>query len=249
MRHQPRSPAAEMLRTIATNLSYMTRDHGARMVLVTSALRGEGKSTIAANLAVAVAESGKRVVLMSCDLRRPRMHRLFDVSNEGVADVVSGSKSLADVLSDPGVPNLRFIGSGPTPRDPAVLLGSQRMAELMDRIRAIDCDLVIFDCPPVLAVADASILVRYADAVLYVVDAKQTTRSALSHARGQLTHAGARILGGVFNNFSGGSRYPGDYSSYGADDGASSDSDQAENNHAENGRSKAPVRPWARISR
>ncbi len=215
-----RSPVAEMYRTLATNLRYAAQEHGRRVILVTSAQRGEGKSTIAANLAVAIAQSGQRVLLVSADLRRPRLHALLDVSNAGIADVVSGDTALHEVIHDPGIAELRFIGSGRTPRDPAALLGSRPMGQLLEEIRNVQCDIVLIDAPPVLPVADASILAAHADAVLFVLDAHETTRSALYQAREQLRNAGGTVLGGVLNNFDPTALYSGGYyASAGAEDG------------------------------
>ncbi len=111
----PQSPAAEVYRTLATNLRYAAREHGIRSVLVTSAVRDEGKSTISANLAIALAQAGTEVLLISADLRRPSLHSFFGVPNDGIVDVVNGSKTLDEVMQNLSVGNLTFIGSGPAP--------------------------------------------------------------------------------------------------------------------------------------
>ena len=190
---------------------YAATEHGIRSVLVTSAVRDEGKSTVSANLASAMAQAGVPVLLISADLRRPSLHSFFGVPNDGIVDVVTGSRTLKEVLKAVDPPNLRFIGSGPAPRDPAALLGGQQAARLFGAVRATDTDFVVIDAPPALAVADTSILSQYVDAVLYVVDARRTTRHAVVQARDQLKTAHATVIGGVYNNFDRRSNYSGEY--------------------------------------
>ena len=204
----PQSPAAEVYRTLATNLRYAAREHGIRSVLVTSAVRDEGKSTISANLAIALAQAGTEVLLISADLRRPSLHSFFGVPNDGIVDVVNGSKTLDEVMQDLSVGNLTFIGSGPAPRDPAALLGGHQAAQFVEEVRATNADFIVIDAPPTLAVADASILIPYTDAVLYVLNARSTTRLTLVQARDQLNNARASVIGGVYNNFNMDTNYP-----------------------------------------
>ena len=162
---------------------------------------GEGKTTTASNLAVALARTGKRVVLVSADMRRPRLHALFGLQNElGLSEALDGSATMSDVIKDPGIPNLRIIVGGRIPHDPASLLGSVRGADLLEMLSEVS-DLILLDAPPVLAVADASILAPRADATIYVMDAAHSSRSAMRHAHNQLVNAGARIVGSVYNNF------------------------------------------------
>jgi non-specific protein-tyrosine kinase len=218
---KPQSVLAEVFRTLATNLRYAARERNARLLLITSALQGEGKSTTTANVGVALAQAGQRVIVVSADVRRPGLHRFFGTPNDGLVDVVAGDKTLDEVLYETKIPNLRVIGSGPIPSDPAALLGSPGMMEVFDGIRAIDdCDFVLVDSPPVLAVADASLLVPYIDCTLMVLDASVTSRSALVQGREQLDHAGARVLGAVFNDFDSSNVHPGDYYAYGYYGGA-----------------------------
>jgi non-specific protein-tyrosine kinase len=238
----PQTPAAEAFRTLATNLRYAAKEHGIGSVLVTSAVRDEGKSTTSANLAVAMAQAGMQVLLISADLRRPSLHQVFDVENDGIVDVVTGSKPIDDVVQELGVPNLEFIGSGPAPRDPAALLGSQQTSHFFQSVRELGADFVIVDAPPTLAVADASILSPYTDGVLYVLDARSTTRLALVHARDQLKNARASVIGGVYNNFDVDTSYPDYRHGYyvmGADD----------RQQLGNGKAKEPVSRWTRLSR
>ena len=107
---------------------------------------------------------------------------------------------MAELAADPGIPNLRLVNAGEIPQDPAALLGSPRAGRLLTTLRDA-ADFVLIDTPPVLAVADASILAPLVDGTIFVLDAEHSSRSALTHARDQLDNAGARILGAVFNNF------------------------------------------------
>jgi tyrosine-protein kinase len=201
MRSDPRSPVAEAYRTLATNILYTASQEPIKVLMVTSSLGGDGKSTTSSNLAVALARAGKRVIVVSADLRKPRLNEFFGLVNDlGTSNLLSDSIRLARVTRDPGIPNLRVIGSGPTPADPAALLGGPRAVELIRSVRDVS-DFVIIDSPPVLAVADASILAPLVDGVVFVVNAEQAGRSALIQARDQMEHAGARIIGAVYNNF------------------------------------------------
>lgn len=210
----PRSPIAEAYRTLATNLQYMATQRPLRVVMVTSALAGEGKSTTASNLAVALAQAGRRVILLSTDLRRPRIHAFFSLRNDrGLSNILADGHHLSQVTMDPAVPNLRIINAGPEPSDPAALLGGRRAGEFLQSLRDV-AEFVVVDTPPVLAVADASILAPMVDGTIFVIDAEQGRRSDLAEARDQLQHAGARIIGAVYNNFDGGPGTAYQYRSY-----------------------------------
>jgi capsular exopolysaccharide synthesis family protein len=201
MRAEPKSSAAEAYRTLATNVQFMAARQGLKVIIVTSSLAGEGKSTTSANLAVALAQSGRKVVLVSADLRKPRATQFFGVeSGLGMSNVLSAD--VADpalLMLDPGVSNLRVLGSGPTPRNPAELLSSPRCATLIEHLRLV-ADLIVIDTPPVLAVADASILAALADGAIFVVDGERTRRSAIMQTRAQLETAGVHVIGVVYNN-------------------------------------------------
>ena len=208
----PKSPVAESYRTLGTNLRYAASREALKIVMVTSALGGEGKTTTSANLAVALARAGKRVILISADLRRPRMHLFFDIENDhGLAEALVDSTELFSLVKNPGMDNLRLLVAGPVPDDPAELLSGTHAAQVVQALGEV-CDLVIVDTPPVLAVADASILSGLVDATILVMDAQHSSRSALDQARYQLENAGARIIGVVYNNFD--PQAPGGYSSH-----------------------------------
>jgi capsular exopolysaccharide synthesis family protein len=197
----PKNPVSESYRTLRTNLQFLATKGELQTLLVTSATAGDGKTATATNLAVAMAQAGKRVVLVSADLRRPRAHRFLEASNElGLSTVLSEGTPIWHAAKNPGIENLRIVPSGPVPPNPAELLQSERMAEVIKQLRE-SADLIIIDTPPVLAVADASILAQHADGTLFVVDADTASRAATTQARDQLENAGARVIGAVFNKY------------------------------------------------
>jgi non-specific protein-tyrosine kinase len=220
VRDKPKSAPAEAYRTIRTNIEFMSRTTDLKVLAVMSPGLGEGKTTTAANLAVALAAAQRRVVLLGCDLRKPRLHRLFGLGDDaGLADVLIDDVPVPIVAQGvTGIPSLRVIPSGPIPSNPAELLGSDRMAEIISGLREV-ADFVIIDTAPVLAVADALALAPRCDGVLLVADAGETTHTGIRIAREQIEKVGGDIVGGVYNNFDpskaktyGSYRY---YSSYG----------------------------------
>jgi capsular exopolysaccharide synthesis family protein len=184
-----------------------------RTLLITGPGQGEGKTTTTANLGVALAQAGQRVFVVSTDLRKPRLHRFFGVSNErGLADVIQGSVSLRDAIVATEVPNLYVIPAGPVPENPAELLASPVMEQLIEKLRD-NSDFVLMDTAPSLVVADALEIAPLSDGVLIVVDGTKTTRQAVVHLRHQLERVGGTIVGGLLNNFD--PRSDGRYGRYG----------------------------------
>lgn len=199
-RDEPGGPAAEAYRTLATNLRFLRSQRAVGVVVVTSALPGEGKSATTANLAVMLAETGIRTLLVDADLRRPRAERFLGVPNgPGLHEVLGGTATLDDVVLSTEVPNLSIIRSGPMPDDPVSLLAGPHADSAFHDLRRLG-DIVICDAPPTLPVADASILAEAADVVLFVHDPAISSRTALEDAVRQLRTAGAEIAGGVYNN-------------------------------------------------
>ena len=197
---QPRSNASECFRVLRTNLQFSSLDRPLRTLLVTSPQPTEGKSTTAANLAVVMAQAGRRVVIVDSDLRRPILHRLFDLPNDwGLTGMLFGEGNRGgDGILSTSVDNLRFIPCGPLPPNPSEIIGSQRMEALVERLQEV-ADLVIFDSPPLLTVADATILAARVDGVLLVADCGVTRRDALRKATESLRQVGAHLLGTVLN--------------------------------------------------
>ncbi|HKO18493.1 MAG TPA: polysaccharide biosynthesis tyrosine autokinase [Acidobacteriaceae bacterium] len=195
-----RSSGAEAYRTLRTNLLFSAAVTALQRVVITSPGPAEGKSTTAANLAIAFAQQGHRVLLVDCDLRRSRVHKLFGESQSpGLTNVLVGGIAPSDAIRPTKVDGLLILPSGALPPNPAELLGSPQMKELLDKLGE-SYDLLILDSPPLLAASDAAILSRIVDGALVVVRAGRTERTALLAAVQQLTTVGARVLGTVLND-------------------------------------------------
>lgn len=194
-----RSPQAEAYRSLRTNLEFSSLDHPLHTLLVTSAAPDEGKSTTLANLGVINAQAGKRVLLLDCDLRRPRLHDLFGLSNNTGVTTAILSPEAALPLQPTSVPHLQVMTSGPLPPNPADLLASGRMDALLKQAAA-EADLVLLDAPPVIAVTDAVLLAAKVDGVLLIVSAGRTKREHAQRAKDLLSKVNARLVGAVLNN-------------------------------------------------
>ena len=199
----PRGPAAEAYRTLRTNLEFASVDEPVRTLLVTSSIPGEGKTTTSSNLAVAFAQAGRRVILLDADLRKPGVHKLFDLPNtSGLTSLLrTDDVTVDDVAQVTEEERLRIVTTGPLPPNPAELLGSHRMQTILERLVAA-ADLVIVDSPPLQAVTDAAILASITDGSLLVIDAGRTRRAAAGHGREALAKSGARVLGAALNRLS-----------------------------------------------
>ncbi len=213
----PFSGSTEAYRTLRTNIEFSSVDTPIRTLLVTSADQGEGKTVTAANLAAVFAQAGRRVLLVDADLRRPSIHLMFDIPNaHGLTSLLrSDEVSIEEVAHKTEQENLRVLTTGPMPPNPAELLGSQRMHLIIDRLN-VGSDLLIFDSPPLQAVADSAVLSSIADATLLVIDAQLSHRPAVREARELLDKAGANVLGVVLNRVPAraGASYSSYYSSY-----------------------------------
>lgn len=197
---QPRSSQAEAFRQLRTAIQFYDLDHPVRSVLVTSTGPDEGKSSTVANLAITLAQAGHKVALVDCDLRHPSLHHLFGIENSsGLASLFLEGSSLEGVLRESGVPDLRVLPGGPLPPNPAELLGSTRMEEILVSLRAT-AEYVLLDTPPVVPVTDAAVLAPHVDGVLLVLKAGKTKREMAQRAKALLEKAHARLLGVVLNN-------------------------------------------------
>ena len=213
-RDDPGAPASEAYRTLATNIRFFRSQQPLRVLVVTSALPSEGKSATAANLAVILAETGLRTVLVDADLRRPRASRFVKVADHaGLHEALEGTRDLVDVIQATEIENLWIVGAGTVPRDPVSLLAGPNAANVFDGLRRV-ADIVVCDAPPVLPVADASVLAEISDAVLFVHDPSISNRTTLEDAVKQLRTAGGAIIGGVYNNVSAAQRNYLGYASY-----------------------------------
>lgn len=197
----PRSPAAEAYRTLRTNLTFFAAlDRPVESLIVTSAAPDEGKSEVLANLAVTMAQGERRTILVDADLRRPGLHELFGVANDrGLTTMILEEEALDDPpLLDVGVENLLLVPSGPLPPNPADVLGSSRMEQVIEAFKG-RADVILFDAPPVIAVTDAAVLGTKVDGVLLVVAAGRTRRDHAERAKELLERVNVRIIGAVLN--------------------------------------------------
>jgi capsular exopolysaccharide synthesis family protein len=202
---QPGSSASEAYRSIRTSLFFAAPAEQAKALVVTSGGPGDGKTTTATNLALTIAQSGKSVLLIDADFRRPMIHRVFDLDGRrGVSTVLVGEATLAEAVQTPrqdGEPigDLHVLAAGPKPPNPAELLDSDNMRRLLQEGRE-RYDRVLIDTPPVLFVADASILSGICDGVIMVVKSAKNTRALATRTRERLDNLNARVLGGVLND-------------------------------------------------
>jgi len=199
---EPRSPLTEAFRMIRTNLSYaLPAQEGPRRYLVTSTGPTEGKSTVVANLAVVMGQAGQRVLLVDADLRRPKLHKAYEVpSKPGLTSYLTGKvNSVDEIINETAVPGVRLVTCGPLPPNAAELLDSERMQQMLAELDQ-RCDVLLIDSPPLLAVADAAILACMVSGVILVLEAGQTHLEGAAAALAALERAGAKVLGAVLNN-------------------------------------------------
>lgn len=194
------SATTEAYRVLRTNLQFASVDRPLHTLMVTSPAPSEGKSMTSANLAAAVARAGRQVILVDADLHRPRLHRVFNLTNNvGVTSaLLADHPSVEGLLQETQIPGLRVLTAGPLPPNPAELLGSSRMKDLIAALNA-HADMVILDTPPVVALADAAILSTHTDGVLLVLDAAHTRREVARRALASLGQVKARVIGVLLN--------------------------------------------------
>jgi receptor protein-tyrosine kinase len=194
------SHVSEAYKALRTSILFSSVDQALKVIVVTSAEQGEGKSRTAANLAVALAHADNKTLLIDADFRRPSQHRIFGrVRNVGLSNLILKDVTEEEVVSRAeAVPNLWLLTSGPTPPNPSELLGSTRMKELIAKLGQ-ECTYVIIDTPPVNIVTDASILAASASGTILVVEQGHTTFPAVNHAKQLLDRVGANTIGAVMN--------------------------------------------------
>jgi capsular exopolysaccharide synthesis family protein len=217
---RPRTLISESYRSLRTAL-LLSSARELKVVAVTSAVAGEGKTATAANLAVVLAQLGRQVLIVDCDLRKPRLHQVFQVSNRsGLVNQLTAVPE-PDVFLPTVVPNLWVTPSGPIPPNPSELLASDRMRDWLKSVRA-RFDFVVIDTPPALAVTDATIVGMLVDGVVLTLRSGKVTREEARLCRDRLRQTGIKILGAVLNRYKSlqaglGKRYR-YYESYGAEE-------------------------------
>jgi polysaccharide biosynthesis transport protein len=199
----PRSLAAEAYRKLRTNLEFAAVDAPIHTLLVTSAAPAEGKTVTAANLAIVFAQAGRRVLLVDADLRQPGLNEIFDRPNAvGLTALLRvDNASYLGIVQTTDQENLDLLTTGPLPPNPAELLGSQRMKNVVDAFRTA-YELLIFDSPPLDVVTDAGVLSAFLDGTVLVVAAGRSRREPVRRASEALAKAGAKVLGVVLNGLS-----------------------------------------------
>lgn len=197
---RPSSVISEQFRTIRTNINFSMIDRNLKTLSITSAGPGAGKSTISANLAVTFAQEGKRVLLVDTDLRKPTVHKTFRVPNkDGLTTLLTNRETdITDIVHPTDTENLFLITSGVIPPNPAELLGSNRMIQLMSEFEQI-FDLVIFDLPPIVAVTDAQIISSKTDGTIFVINKGGADKDMVLKAKELLEKVNANVLGAIFN--------------------------------------------------
>lgn len=198
--NDPKSSASESYRGIRTSILFSTSSGPPRSLLITSADAKEGKTITCSNLAIAMAQAGQRILMLDCDMHRPRFHKIFNLGNErGLSNILIGEKDWREVKTPTPIPNLEVIPSGPIPPNPADLIGSDRMRDLIkEAIQEYDC--VLFDSAPVGAVTDPVILSRFVEGVVLVVKVGQTVRDHVANSFRLLKDVQAHVLGAVLND-------------------------------------------------
>ncbi len=196
----PKSPIAEAYRTLRTNLQFVNVDQDKKTILVTSAAPGEGKSTTTANLGVSVAMGGVKTLLVDSDLRRPVLHKLFGLPNTaGLSSYLADQAPLSRGVQATQLPHLSILTSGPIPPNPAEMLASKRMLEMVEELKC-QFDQIFFDSPPIISVSDSTVLASMVDGVVLVVRAGAFPNDVVRNAKAQLESVKANFLGVVLNS-------------------------------------------------
>jgi capsular exopolysaccharide synthesis family protein len=194
---EPKSTFAENYKALRTAVMLSSAEHSPRSILVTSMGPSEGKTSTAVNLALVISQTVKKVLLVDTDLRKPRVHKIFNVSNKsGLSTYLVGSN--AKIIKEGPVPNLNIIPSGPIPPNPSELLGSEKFERFLETM-VERYDVVIFDSPPILTVTDSLVLSKYVDGTVIVTRAAKTTYEAVSKGIRQLNDIGSNVLGLLIN--------------------------------------------------
>ncbi len=194
------STVAEAYRALRTSVLLSSAGHPPKTILVTSGRPGEGKTTTAINTAISLAQLGASVLIIDCDLRRPKVHKVFGISHvHGLSTYLSRDAELNALIHTLPIPNLFLLPCGPTPPNPAELVSSEKMREMLITLSQ-QYDHIILDSPPLINVTDPVILSTMVDGVIMVVHAGKSTRDVVRRASQELTGVGAKVFGVVLNN-------------------------------------------------
>lgn len=195
---KPKSMESESYRTLRTNIQYSSIDKKIRSIVITSARPEEGKSTVSGNLALSFAQNGKKVIIIDCDLRKPSMHKKFNISNlYGLSEVLIEKETLDNAIQEYN-PNLCILTSGKIPPNPAEMINSNSMNNLLQELKD-EYDVIIIDSPPLENVTDGQILSAKVDGTILVIKAGESKMDAVKEAKNLLNKVGANIIGIVMN--------------------------------------------------
>ncbi|ADL13626.1 capsular exopolysaccharide family [Acetohalobium arabaticum DSM 5501] len=216
--YSSKSPLAEAYRTLRTNIEFLSPDDPLETMVITSSVPQEGKSITIANLAVSMAENGQQVIVIDADMRKPMQHRIFEITNfGGLSDLLTGELNFAEGLQKTNIEGISLISGGNVPPNPAELLGSQKMEEVIKQAEN-KADIVLIDSPPVIAVTDSRLLANKVDGVMLVVAAQETDEEALAKSQQMLEKVQANVIGTVLTKYpaeESNSYYSGYYNYYG----------------------------------
>jgi polysaccharide biosynthesis transport protein len=195
----PKSTASEAYRGIRTNILFSSADIAPQVILISSAAPSEGKTITAANLAVVMAQMGNKVLLIDCDMRKPKLNKIFQTSRDkGMSTILVGGCEIAEAITPTKIPNLDIISSGPLPPNPSEIIGSHKMAAVIKELRQ-EYERIIIDSSPITAVTDAAILSKYADGAIIVIRCGETHLEMIKNGLTQFNSVNAHIFGAILN--------------------------------------------------
>jgi polysaccharide biosynthesis transport protein len=214
---QSKEPLVDAYRHVRTNLQFANIDASLKRVMITSAIPTEGKTLTVANLAISFAELGKRILVVDCDMRKAHQHVLFNVrKSPGLSDYLARDLTLEKVIYLTHVPNVYVIPAGSTPPNPAEILASNKMSELIRKLEQ-NFDFVLYDTPPIIAVTDPVLLSKKVGNVVLIIRFGKTSRHLVRDSLNRLKHVNSQVIGVVFNGMErskGYGYYKYDYSYY-----------------------------------
>ena len=199
--NDPKSVISEQYRAIRTNIEYSNVDQNTKTILVTSSDKNEGKTTTVSNLAVSFANLNKKVLLIDCDLRNPSIHKMFRLNNiYGLTDILAKDRAVDKCIQKTELENLYVLTAGSTPPNPAEILSSEKMKNLIEDLKNI-YDYIFIDTPPIGLVTDAGALSSFIDGVVLVVKSESVEKKYLEETKKKLDAVDARILGAILNSY------------------------------------------------
>ena len=199
--NDPKSVISEQYRAIRTNIEYSNVDQNTKTILVTSSDKNEGKTTTVSNLAVSFANLNKKVLLIDCDLRNASIHKMFKINNiYGLTDILAKDRAVDKCIQETELKNLYVLTAGAIPPNPAEILSSEKMKNLIEDLKNI-YDYIFIDTPPIGLVTDAGVLSSFIDGVVLVVKSESVEKKYLEETKKKLDAVDARILGAILNSY------------------------------------------------